>query len=58
MVSRTVLLQSCCARLSAFEDRYEELREAFKPLEEEYNRTNGQLRQKIILYTARHAEHF
>lgn len=45
-------------RLSAFENRYDELQAAFEPLEDAYYRTAGRLRKKMILHAARNAEHF
>lgn len=45
-------------RLAAFEDRYDELLAKFEPLENEYYRTKGLLRQRLLLFAAEHGEHF
>jgi HEAT repeat protein len=45
-------------RLSAFEDRYDELQAAFAPLESRYYATAGQLRQRILVFSAANAKHF
>ncbi len=43
-------------RLTAFEDRYEELRQRFGPLENAFYATTGRFRQLLLLYAAEHAE--
>lgn len=45
-------------RLSAIGRRYDELQKAFEPLETEYYRSKDRLREKILLYTIDHADHF
>jgi HEAT repeat protein len=45
-------------RLEAFQNRFDELQAAFRPLEDEYYRKNGLLRQRILLYAVANAEHF
>ncbi len=45
-------------RLAAFEGRFDELKAAFQPLESDYYRTQGQLRQRLLLHAAKHASHF
>ncbi len=45
-------------RLSALGKRYEQLEAAFRPLEEEHDRSSIALRQVALLYAARNAEHF
>ena len=45
-------------RLAAFEGRFDGLRLAFQPLETAYFRTQGLLKQKMLLYATKHAEHF
>lgn len=45
-------------RLAAIEGRYEQLLAAFSSLESAYYSAGGLLRQKWLLYAARHPEHF
>ena len=45
-------------RLAVLDERHDEFDEAFEPLEKEYYRTCGLLRQKTLLYAAQHPEHF
>ena len=45
-------------RLAAFEDRYDELQTAFKPLQSAYYGVQGKLKQKMLLYAVRHREDF
>lgn len=45
-------------RMAAFEDRYDELVEMFRPLEEAFYRSTGLFRQKVLLYAAAHAAQF
>jgi HEAT repeat protein len=45
-------------RLAAFEDRYEELQACFRPLEQAFFATTGLLRQRVLLYAIKNAEHF
>jgi hypothetical protein len=45
-------------RLTAFENRYDELQTAFAPLEKDFYRTNGMFRQRMFLYAAANPQHF
>ena len=45
-------------RLTAFEDRYDELAAAFKPLEEAYWPASADLRRRWLAHAAGHADHF
>ena len=45
-------------RLSAFDGRYDELEAAFRPLEADFYKTTGLLRQKMLLYAVANADHF
>ncbi|TVQ51575.1 MAG: DUF4375 domain-containing protein [Phycisphaerales bacterium] len=43
-------------RLTAFEDRYDELRQRFEPLEDAFYATIGRFQQSLLLYAAEHAD--
>lgn len=45
-------------RLAAFEDRYDDLKAGFEPLETAYYRTKGLLWQRMLLYAAANGDHF
>jgi hypothetical protein len=45
-------------RLAAFEDRFDDLRSRFGPLESAYYSTKGLLRQRMLMYAVANAGHF
>jgi hypothetical protein len=45
-------------RLSAFQDRFDDLQTQFRPLESAFYGTRGLLRQRMLLYAVANAEHF